>query len=511
MNHRIEFLDNKTRNIIAAGEIIVDIYSVIKELVENSIDAKSTKITINVQGGGLKMISVEDNGIGMDAENLLKCKQQYATSKFTSLDNISELGFRGEALFAISQVSKVNIFSNQKMINNDNKITPHATNQGTKIIVTDIFYNYPVRLKFVKKSQSHKINQLIEKYVLAYRDITFILKKSHRTITFNANNLLDSIFNKSFCTSRIDVSGSNESYEISGSIFQGIKQKYFLYVNGRPLEDRKLLSSMRQSYESISGYTNVAFILFIKCHPNKYDIHIHPNKQEIRFIDDSIFTLLQREVKRACTYWKTMYLEELSTKTKPNWSLREKSNHETKWSKDSLIFTYKVANKYLVFLFYDEIVIMDQHAAHERILTEEYKNLPVEITNLLEPINITISNKNMLLIQNHMSIFSKYIQFVMHDTTICITGVASLFNSNEIYNLFVNMKTLDDIEMLWHEKLHELGCRNALRINENLDNASSLALLHQISNIKCGSFCNHGRPTYHIFNLSCLNKLFLRT
>ena len=305
---KIKLLSSNLVNQIAAGEVIERPFSVIKELVENSIDAKSTQINIMIEDGGHKSLQVFDNGIGMSKDDLELAFKRHATSKIETqndLAKIETLGFRGEALPSIASVSQLSAKSIERGNNDGFELTIHggevksliptAGLNGTQITVKNLFYNIPARRKFLKKpdTEQRKIIELIRQFMLSNPQIGFSLSTNNKEIyNVSASTLEDrikDIFGKKFSNSLLPVELSKSPYKISG--FTGnlntTKKRQgdqFLFLNGRFIKDRLLSSAVFSAYRSlISRGEFPFFVLFLKVPLDSVDINVHPAKLEVRF------------------------------------------------------------------------------------------------------------------------------------------------------------------------------------------------------------------------------------
>ena len=305
---KIKLLSSNLVNQIAAGEVIERPFSVIKELVENSIDAKSTQINIMIEDGGHKSLQVFDNGIGMSKDDLELAFKRHATSKIETqndLAKIETLGFRGEALPSIASVAQLSAKSIERGNSDGFELTIHggevkslvptAGLSGTQITVKNLFYNIPARRKFLKKSdtEKRKIIELIRQFMLSNPQIGFALSGNNKEIynvsTSTLENRIKDIFGKKFLNSLLPVELTKSPYKISG--FTGnlntTKKRQgdqFLFLNGRFIKDRLLSSAVFSAYRSlISRGEYPFFVLFLQVPLDTVDINVHPSKLEVRF------------------------------------------------------------------------------------------------------------------------------------------------------------------------------------------------------------------------------------
>ena len=325
MESKIIKLDKLTINKIAAGEVIERPASVVKELVENSIDADSSEITINIQEGGRKLIEVIDNGSGMTHDDVLLAIQRYSTSKIKKADDlfsINTLGFRGEALASIVSVAMVEIITKVKKqdlgtqlvieggeIKSDNNI---STTAGTRIMIKNLFFNIPVRRKFLKSTsiEMNHITEFITKYALAYPDISFSLTHNGKTVISSPKGDLitqiTEIFGKNIAKGCLAINNQENDYTIKGFITKPelsrkSKDYMYIFVNGRPISNKILNDSIIQGYgTSISHGRYPIVFTFLDLPLDELDVNVHPTKKEVRFSQENkIYSLVETAVIEA--------------------------------------------------------------------------------------------------------------------------------------------------------------------------------------------------------------------
>ncbi len=309
-NHIIE-LSEELKNLIAAGEVVERPASVVKELVENSIDAQASSIKIELIDSGLKKITITDNGYGIDKEEIPIALKRNATSKIktsTDLFNISSLGFRGEALPSIASVSLFKIssgttdlngysytYKNGKIINE----TPCAMTSGTKIEVEDLFYNTPARFKHLSSDSTElaNITSIVNKFAIAYPNIAFSLSNNNKTLLQtdgkdNIELIISETFGKEVAKNIIEFNGDNDLYHIEGyttsnAINRSNKNGIILIANGRIIKNQSLVYSVCDAYQTILPIGKYPItILKITCDYGLLDVNIHPSKLEIKFTDE---------------------------------------------------------------------------------------------------------------------------------------------------------------------------------------------------------------------------------
>ena len=301
-------LDETVVNQIAAGEVIERPASVIKELIENSIDAGSTRIDIVTSNGGKTMMRVSDNGHGMDKANLALAIERHCTSKLsTDLMDIKSLGFRGEALPSVGSVSRLSIISRTKDSDSAWKInisggkitgpTPAALSKGTVVEVTDLFYATPARLKFLKtdRSETNAITDVFKRVALAFPHIRFSISGDDRSsLDYPATTQFDrltQILGKDFTENSMKIDAGRESVSLQGfasipTYHRGNSLAQYFFVNGRPVKDKTLLGAVRGAYMDVLPRNKYPVLaLFIDIDPHMVDVNVHPAKADVRFRD----------------------------------------------------------------------------------------------------------------------------------------------------------------------------------------------------------------------------------
>lgn len=318
-------LDDKTIEQIAAGEVIESPVSIIKELVENSIDAKAKNIIVEIKNGGKSYIRVTDDGIGIDEDDFERAFKRHATSKikdFSDLYRIFSLGFRGEALSSIVSCADVKAVSKTKNQDIGKKlefkngklesINSIATNNGTSIEVFNLFSNLPVRRKFLGSdiNESNKISKIIQALALGYDNISFKFIKDNRLVfqTLESDSLKDRIFkliDNNLKDNLIKIRSKNSLYDISGYIsstnyYRGNRSFQYIFVNNRLIENSNITKTVENNYKSlIPNQRFPVFFLFITTNTSNIDVNIHPNKKEIKFTyEDSLLELLDGDISK---------------------------------------------------------------------------------------------------------------------------------------------------------------------------------------------------------------------
>jgi len=441
---KVRIMDEVLANKIAAGEVVEKCMNVVKELVENAIDAKSTEIKIELEDSGVKSIKVTDNGVGMDKEDAILAFSRHATSKLIEEDdlyNISSLGFRGEALPSIASVSNVTlktsngITGTELQINGGKLIDVKSSElrQGTSILVKDLFYNTPVRLKYLKSlyTELAYITEYINKMALSYPDIKFVLTNNDKVLlnTDGSNRLLkviNDIYGLSVTKKMIEINGENDDYKIEGYIsypelMKSNKNSITTLVNGRVIKNNDLIRAITDSYHTYIPQDKYPIIVLkIDVDPILIDVNIHPTKMDIKFSkfdtlkelvtkliteqlekltlipDASLETKIEgNETKISTNYSPKSYNEFDVSKKEEEFAEFEKitlslevneekvqyNKKETNIDKNKEVEEKRIKKMYPVGLVHgtyiiaeneDGMFLIDQHAANERINYEYY-------------------------------------------------------------------------------------------------------------------------------------------
>ncbi|MCG3215148.1 MAG: DNA mismatch repair endonuclease MutL [Candidatus Heimdallarchaeota archaeon] len=394
MNRKIIKLDTITINKIAAGEVIGRPASVVKELLENSIDANSSKIAINIQDGGKKLIEIIDNGFGMNHEDVIQAINRYTTSKIRNADDlfsISSLGFRGEALASIVSVAQVEIITKTE----DHELGTHliveggeflsdkqiSAPNGTRIIVKNLFYNVPVRRKFLKTTSTeiNHITEFVTKLALAYPSISFSLSHNGKSlITAPKGDLINqitSIFGESIAKACIPINKNQDRYNVKGYITKpefSRKSKDYLYifVNSRSISNKTISDAVLRGYgTSVPSSRFPIIFLYLDLPKDEVDVNVHPTKKEIRFSNDSkVFTLVESAIRESLENSGLKIFERISeTRFKPT-TLKRADIVKTE-SKSTVIQdafkTYKAEKP-------DFLITKSREQSIDRFLPKEY-------------------------------------------------------------------------------------------------------------------------------------------
>lgn len=577
---KIRVMNELLANKIAAGEVVEKCSSVLKELVENSIDAGATNIKVLLDGGGLKKIEVIDDGSGMDREDACLAFCRHATSKIYKDDDlffIETLGFRGEALASIASVSEVNMETSNGVVGTlvhikggkVLEVSDAPLRVGTRVEVTNIFYNTPARLKYLKTEVTELNNCLayIEKLALSKPDIAFSLSNNDKVLvkTSGSNNLLKTIheiYGLNVSSNMLELKAMNDDYEVSGyvskpSILKKNRNHFNTFVNGRIVKNIDINRAINDAYNTYKheGFYPIV-VINIETDPTLVDVNIHPTKQDIKLSKmDELYDLIYKNIKGVL--YKNLLVasalvNEEDNDIKNNFiepSVYEKidtSNEtlEIPWEEEivqtSLDFgtnevikneefkslklypVGQVHGTYIICENEDGMYIVDQHAAHERVnyemITKRYQDEEVTYTDMLVPLSIELSTSDYTLFQERKSVLTD-LGFKIEDfgiNTICIKGHPTWLRENYeqdnikyIVDLVLENKNFNKDRFL--DSLAKMvSCKMSVKANEHLSLEQMEKLLNDL--VKCDNpyNCCHGRPSIMKFSNYELEKMFRR-
>lgn len=546
---RIKVLPVDLRNKIAAGEVVERPASVVKELIENAIDAKSTDIRIEVLYGGKRMIKVSDNGTGMDKEDALLCFERHATSKIADeadLFNIRTMGFRGEALPSIASVSKVKLITGLKgsdsgvsieIQGGEKKEIKDSPFSGTSVEVRDLFFNTPARRKFLKANSTElfHIIDTVTKEALSHYEIGFTL------ITDNQETMLVpkasgfrerimQIYGDEFLTGLIEVNKINAFVSIAGN-FRNSKTHQFIFINRRPVKDLSVSHAAYNAYEGmLPKDKHPVFFLFLDIDPEKVDFNVHPTKREVRFEDkEGIYRFVNVSIRDAVKGERTEYTKtftEAPGRPQPD-SFHYESSIAQAASEisENLEFLYKPS---LPFIYLGDtfiavsgkggLTLIDHHAAHERILYENFfKKINLDSHQLLFPQQVKLSHKEYRVILENNNLLYEFgigIDDFGHDTLI-IRSLPDALDRADLRGILSDIASaiIDGIhpnKSLKEALAARIACHSSIRGKEILNQEELSRLLSDLEKTEHPDQCPHGRPTRLFFSLDDLGKMFKR-
>ena len=575
MPDRIIHLPPHISNQIAAGEVIERPASVIKELLENSIDADSKHIVMRVKGGGVNHIYVADDGAGMSSKDALHAFDRHATSKISRNEDlfcINTLGFRGEALSSIASVAKVILRTRERgsevgtsvRIEGGRLIQHSETGcpEGTEIEVCDLFYNVPARRKFLKSTNtelSHIIN-VVKHYALAYKELSLSLhiddRRSGSKLIFppvtELGDRLYQIFGKEIDRELLEISFTEGPYIIYGYIssplltFRGRDNQIF-FVNRRIVKNATISHALQKAYSDLIPANRYPFaVLFMEVEPSLVDVNVHPTKKEIKFRDNNyvhnilikaIRKCLMKENSRNFSLQKeSLYTGPATRSDNPETlSFQEEIIQEThipyiKPSTPHMEILTCMEQLFIVAMVENELVIIDQHAAHERIIYDRLNKMTrtegKDIQVLLFPEIISLAHEKVFLFNECIP----YLQSMGFDIeeigqrSFMIRSIPVLFKGYDIQYIFNDMLDelkacdLDEndaghtltIEKILKAIINRKACNKAVKSGDSLSRREIEMLVQDLLSTEMPYTCPHGRPTMKKFSLEDLEKIFKR-
>lgn len=534
---------------IAAGEVIEKPAYAVKELIENSIDAQATHIQVTIEEGGLKKINIIDNGIGMNPEDLKESFKLHTTSKIMPTDNlvsIRSMGFRGEALASIASISRLSLQSRQKNSNSGTKIVveggklistlPVGMPEGTQIEVADLFYSIPARKKFIENPQKEfrLILEWITKIAIAHPDIRFTFRHNNRlifdvpiqTLTqrlefFLGKESVSRILPIKFEDSYIKITGFTSLPDFSTSS----SSKQLIFVNNRPIIDRLIITAVREVYGNIiENQKNPVFILHLTLPPEMVDVNVHPRKEQINFFNKQlVFDQIQKAIYQTLQLSNPIkksneksvtnsYAGNILKQVDELFSLEKKFVHSLE--------IMQIHDLFLLFQTQNGYIIVDQHAAHERILFEqfisEFNKKTQKKLKLKIPLLLDLSVIETEIILQNLQLFEKMGFKIINHDEITVTHIPEILRDRDISEIITQLT-----EQLYQDKkltldsktdqmLKYLACRSAVKQGDKLDKKQSKDLVRQLFKTANHAYCPHGRPTYVEYSLSELFKVFKR-
>ena len=569
----IRILPEKVAAQIAAGEVVERPASVVRELTDNSIDAGSDRIVIRIQSGGKRLIRVSDNGTGMTRDDLLLCVERHATSKITTLSDlfaIKTLGFRGEALPSISSVSRMQITSRtgDQLIGHRleviggrlKSIEETGAPAGTTIEVRDLFFNVPARRKFLRatKTETHHIMETLSRIALPHTSIHFRLDEEEKMLlnfpaTENFLDRLSALLGGKAASSMIEA--HQEAGETGVSIFLSPPDlsrtrgdHIFVYVNGRHIRDRMLTRAIMEGYGQrlMKGHYPQA-VVFLEMNPSLVDVNVHPTKQEVRFHQGPfVYEILTSAIEKALRglfhfgFEKGPALSEgpeevpfgelAGAEPIPAYSgvreqgpvYGEKGFQDGYVNKDTPHILGQLKDTYILCQAKDGLLMIDQHAAHERIVYEtlkrSFRNSKVEGQPFLIPPKLEFSMKEAGIVQKKMDQLARFGVEIEH-----FGGNTFLLRS--VPSILVNGKWeefLKDVVLLLEEEaeftndkamdrlLTAMACHGAIRAGQPLSHGEMASLLKELGETELSTNCPHGRPVIKKFTYVEIERMFKR-
>ena len=575
---------------IAAGEVVERPASVLKEVLENSLDAGSTRVDVQLEEGGVRLLRITDDGCGIPKDELSLALARHATSKIATLDDlegVASYGFRGEALASIASVARVSLTSRSAdathawRINGNQQVEPAAGTQGTVLEVADLYFNTPARRKFLKTEGTeygHCVD-VFQRMALARPDVSFTLSHNgsvrQRLLATTPEQRLKDVLGPDFAGQTRAVDEQAGPLRLSGlaalpAYSRANRDAQFFYVNGRFVRDKVLAHAAREAYADIlHGSRHPAYVLFLELDPRGVDVNVHPAKTEVRFRDSRgihqfVFHALQRALatpvqaamneaaptssfapssyppplqhqtslsvaepatRAYLDFARTAFADAASAASVPL-SRPDYTSAALPQSQTTPPLGYAVAQIHGVYVLAQNesgMVIVDMHAAHERILYERLKNVldagPPPSQPLLVPALIHASEGEIACAMEHEATLQNlgFELAAAGPQELIVRAVPTLLANGDvpalIRTLLADLREQPAsrvIDARRNELLATMACHGAVRANRSLTIPEMNALLRDMEATERADQCNHGRPTWAQLSMKDLDRLFLR-
>ncbi len=591
--HRIRQLPDTLINQIAAGEVVERPASVVKELVENALDAGARRIDIDLEEGGVRLIRIRDDGGGIAADELPLAVTRHATSKIASIDDleaVATLGFRGEALPSVASVSRFSLTSRRTDAEHGatlqveggriGQVTPQPHPIGTTVEVRDLFYNVPARRKFLRaeRTELSHIEEWLRSLALARPDVE--LRVSHNGKPSRRwkgeGDLLSDVrlheaLGQDFARNALRVDHSGAGLRLHGWIAQPVYNRastdqQYLYVNGRAVRDRNVAHAVRQAFSDVLFHgRHPAYVLFLELDPRGVDVNVHPAKHEVRFresrlVHDFVYRTLHEALAqtRAGSMPGQDASQPLSHLSSNGWAMPPPRQHGIGLQVSDAPAAYAalyagraqdavsegfvampadddqgmpplgfaVAQLHGIYILaenVDGLIVVDMHAAHERIGYEKLKaahdGAGLRTQPLLVPTSLSVSEREADIAERESATLAGLGFEVARSgpQSLLLRSVPALLAQGDVEALLRDVLadlrehgTTRRIEETRDELLSTMACHGAVRANRRLTIHEMNALLRDMEATERSGQCNHGRPTWTRFNLAEMDRWFLR-
>ncbi|MED5389420.1 MAG: DNA mismatch repair endonuclease MutL [Pseudomonadota bacterium] len=604
---KIQLLDSRLANQIAAGEVVERPASVLKELLENALDAGAESITVDVEQGGVKLVRVRDNGSGIDRDDLPLALSRHATSKIRGLDDleaIGTLGFRGEALAAISSVSRLTLASNvegeaegwQVQVEGRDMaptVTPAGHPRGTTVTMRDLFFNTPARRRFLRteKTEFNHLEEVFRRIALSEFNTAFRLTHNQKVLHQLPAGLDDTLraarvaklCGKGFMEQAVPVEVERDGIRLHGwmglpTFSRSQADLQYFYVNGRVIRDKVVSHAVRQAYADVLYHgRHPAYVLFLELDPAQVDVNVHPTKHEVRFreqrmVHGFLYSSLHRaiaDVRPGQSPAATVVDEgepvmSASAPSQASMSLSAPAGRPSYTppagngypygqgarqadaygalvrpgvaeapvmppaSEEETVppLGYAVAQLHGIFILAENqqgLVVVDMHAAHERITYERLKQSwsedKVRSQPLLVPVSLAVSSREADFAEQQPEVFSR-LGFVVERAgpeTLVVREVPAMLRDSDseamvrdVLSDLLAQGSSERIEQKLDELLSTMACHGSVRANRRLTLPEMNALLRDMEATERSGQCNHGRPTWTQMSLKDLDRLFMR-
>ena len=583
---------------IAAGEVVERPASVLKELLENSLDAGATEISVSLTQGGVKQLKVTDNGGGMDAADLPLAFARHATSKIASLDDLEQvrsLGFRGEALASIASVARVALTTRTEAAPHAWSIgaeggaqgtpQPAAHPGGTSVEVNDLYFNTPARRKFLRTEATEfgHCEEVYKRIALSRPDVAFTLKHNGRVISHlpagDAARRIAAVAGAEFAGAARTLEEISSGLRLSGlagspAFTRSSRDAQFVFVNGRFVRDKLLAHALRQAYQDmLHGNRHAAYVLFLELDPQGVDVNVHPAKTEVRFRDArAIHQFVFHAVSKALSgsaaqtsptvvqpvpaaggmdFRRMPYQSSLGVAqpaaayqamfSPPPGPAAAAAGGAARAAYEAIVAAapsqpsehegdaplgYAIAQLHGIYILAQNrqgLVLVDMHAAHERILYEKLKGAlaaqGMSMQKLLIPVTFNADRLEVATVEEHAGVLQQlgFDMAPLSPTALAVRAVPAMLASADVADLahallsevreFGGSRVLTEHQ---HELLSTMACHGAVRAHRPLTLTEMNALLREMEVTERSGQCNHGRPTWYQMSMADLDKLFLR-
>lgn len=581
----IHLLPSEVASQIAAGEVVERPASVIKELLENALDAKASQVSIHVEGAGKRLVEIADNGCGIPAAELALALERHATSKLERADDlfrIATLGFRGEALASIGSVARLTLTSRPAAAEGGARLRVEGGHVGqlelvgapvgTVVRVEDLFYNVPARLKFLKQDATERrhIDELVTRYALAYPHVRFHLHQDGRPALMTSGNgdrreVLATLYGVDIARQMLEVISEEDGLRVTGfisptSLTRSNRREIIFFVNGRPVQDASLSAALMQAYHTllmVGRYPLAA--MFLEIDPEAVDVNVHPTKAEVRFrSSDQVFRGVQRAVRRALLAhnplpevspgfawssaaastrpspqpgldWGMVSAEQQAGSSMPEFPPPQGPIQPVQPALPGtrmplLRLVGQVASAYLVAEGPDGLYLIDQHAAHERILFERFMALRAQSPNgipaqsLLEPQAVELPPASARLVEDQMEALNDLgfkVEPFGRGTFLVRAIPALLAGMNPAAALAVLVEDFEEDETPLQAEVEarivaRVCKRAAVKAGKILSAEEQRTLLADLEACQSPRTCPHGRPTMILLSVDLLERQFGR-
>jgi len=563
----IKVLTSQIVSKIAAGEVVERPASIVKELIENSLDAGASHVSVEAQGGGVTLIRVTDNGSGIHSDDVKLAFTRHATSKIaslTDLETITTLGFRGEALPSIASMADVEVLTqaynetigsylrlaNGTIINNERLSRPC----GTTITVQHLFRHFPARLKFLKSptTENGHIANLLTQYALAYPEVKFNLTIEGRSTILTSGNgkLLDvvaEVYGIEAAQQMLEIEGKDNIYTVTGlaslaSLSRSNRNFLSFFVNRRWVRSSLLIRAVENAYQGLlmTGRHPLAIVnLYLA--PGEIDINVHPTKTEIKFRNNqAVFSAVENPIRKVVAAAPPPYIKpsSVSTLSTPNlWTAQKESAANSSQENQAetgltpkpdysgslhiLRVIGQLALSYIMSEGPDGLYLIDQHAAHERILFEKIlaqrSQQAVEMQGMLEPINIELSPRQEEILKARTEVLSDFGLNLEHfgGRSYLLRAVPAVMagsnTSEAIRTMLDSLGSNGEQIMQLDEKIaYTMACHGAIKAGDSLTMEEMREMVRQLEQADQPRTCPHGRPTMIHLSSHQLEKEFGR-